>query len=864
MYATRTTPCTNLEILAKELENHEQQKLKKHKSKKRRKKSAVSANISSCRFELVKRTIEEFGMIISKEETSIGSTSNLIWSDCGVQHDRIQDLKNYQRINHFPNMGEICRKDSLARNMSKMRRACGEEYNFTPRAWVVPSEYNTLLQYTQNYRKSKKRNPIFIYKPSNGAMGNGIHLFRNPEKIHMSDQQRVVQEYLNKPLLWDGYKIDLRIYVLITHCDPLRAFLYQDGLVRLSTEKYSPACDDNLDQLYMHLTNYSVNKYNENFERHQDLDRGSKRSIKSLMKHLSHSGHDTTKLWRNISDLVVKTLIVASPQVTHGYRMCRPGQSPLSDSVCFEILGFDIFLDKKLKPWLLEVNRAPSFGGDERIDREIKTGVITDALTLINLKASDKKRNLASQKAETRKRLFGTHPNHHQYNYQEMDGTKFVKNQIAINRRKKELKDRLAWVRKDAIREEFEDENIGNYIRIFPCIDSVQRKKYTCLLSHAFKLFHHIQSFQKNFVEYYNPKREDEILQLIEECEEEEGIKPQNKKQLSSMPQLMTKSQTSMTSSNSSYSYTSDDSDATDDEHKIDVNKITRKRYSVFDKPRINVIPPPTAATNKSTKSSSIIRRRTPNKSPDYMKNNKQTEKSNKRSSIQQHQQQENIGDVSSRIINKLIDEHQYNIHTNIIQDTTPTILISMKEREQDNLQWTLDALQRTKIKFPGKTDDEAAMLLHYLLENWSEHKPKIAHYWLVQLDTSKRKKVIEIVQGNVRAVVERVWKWSKVNTQKLNRLFNRVFNRMQWNRGQGLWNCFINDSDSWETILSKSSEQVNELELQCCRRIVQLCKDCLLVVYQFANESKTPGITSRMTSQKKRMQLTTSSCEQR
>ena len=45
--------------------------------------------------------------------------SFLIWNDSFVSTDRISDLKPYQRINHFPGMGEICRKDCLARNMLK-------------------------------------------------------------------------------------------------------------------------------------------------------------------------------------------------------------------------------------------------------------------------------------------------------------------------------------------------------------------------------------------------------------------------------------------------------------------------------------------------------------------------------------------------------------------------------------------------------------------------------------------------------------------------------------------------------------------------------------------------------------------------
>ena len=45
--------------------------------------------------------------------------------------------------------------------------------------------------------------------------------------------------------------------------------------------------------------------------------------------------------------------------------------------MCFEILGFDIFLDDQLKPWILEVNHAPSFSTDSPLDFKVKTLTIT-------------------------------------------------------------------------------------------------------------------------------------------------------------------------------------------------------------------------------------------------------------------------------------------------------------------------------------------------------------------------------------------------------------------------------------------------------------------------------------------------------
>lgn len=72
-----------------------------------------------------------------------------------------------------------------------------------------------------------------------------ISLIRNCEKLPAHDHF-IVQEYLDKPFLMEGYKFDLRIYILITSCDPLRIFLYDDGLVRMGTEKYHTPNEANL------------------------------------------------------------------------------------------------------------------------------------------------------------------------------------------------------------------------------------------------------------------------------------------------------------------------------------------------------------------------------------------------------------------------------------------------------------------------------------------------------------------------------------------------------------------------------------------------------------------------------------------
>ena len=79
----------------------------------------------------------------------------------------------------------------------------------------------------------------------------------------------LASKYISNPHLINGLKYDLRVYVLVTSFNPLKVYIYNDGLVRFATEKYSndPKL---LSKKYVHLTNFSVNKKNVNFVKNQD------------------------------------------------------------------------------------------------------------------------------------------------------------------------------------------------------------------------------------------------------------------------------------------------------------------------------------------------------------------------------------------------------------------------------------------------------------------------------------------------------------------------------------------------------------------------------------------------------------------
>ena len=192
----------------------------------------------------------------SKTQFDPSEEWDVFWSDLPMGNEVLSKMRNYQKINHFPWMYQICRKNLLAKNIKKMEKMYPNDFKITPRTWQLPYEYNELKSFI-----NKKKVVSMIVKPEGGAQGRGIFITRKLEDINSADHC-VVQRYMRSPYLIDDFKFDLRIYVLVTSCEPLKVFVYNEGMVRFATEKWDIDTCTNYDNLFMHLTNYAINKDN--------------------------------------------------------------------------------------------------------------------------------------------------------------------------------------------------------------------------------------------------------------------------------------------------------------------------------------------------------------------------------------------------------------------------------------------------------------------------------------------------------------------------------------------------------------------------------------------------------------------------
>ena len=385
------------------VETKKQVEKKPKKPKKSKKKLYV--NLQHTHYDIVHKVFAELGWI----ETEDDLKCTMLWFDAGGSSEICSSLQPWQFYNHFQAIWSIARKVELLRNYENMQSLLPDIYTFHPKSFLLPGQYAGLKTYMNSRISSDDSKQVtFIIKPDRGAQGRGIFLVQDPMQCEKYNEMAVAQEYI-PPYLIDGYKFDLRLYVLITAVNPLRLYFHNEGMARFCTEKYTKPQQGNLTKVFGHLTNYSLNKKNDHFEKNTDANdatKGSKRSYSFVLDMIKKEGHDVDLLQRKIDRILRLTIASIQPRLEHNYK----ATISVSDDKCrcFEILGFDILLDDKLDPWLIEVNNMPSLSCDSPFDTRLKQSVVKGALEILDIQPGFKKLVSDEEKAVTQTRISGS------------------------------------------------------------------------------------------------------------------------------------------------------------------------------------------------------------------------------------------------------------------------------------------------------------------------------------------------------------------------------------------------------------------------------------------------------------------------
>ncbi|CBZ55627.1 putative tubulin-tyrosine ligase family protein [Neospora caninum Liverpool] len=375
-----------------------------------------------------------------KKNSSLFPTGDIAWLGFALTDGEHRDYASIAHVvNRFPGLHEFAKKRWLARVVSSMTLFDPDGFSFFPRTWLLPEDreaVQTALRVpaadprlssgakreprgtaessscprrgqrvktiTTHITASCKQETVYILKPDAGTQGAGLKLVSDldqiPKEILEGQDGYIVQQYICNPYLLDNRKFDFRVYVLITAVTPkLSVFVSRRSLVRFCTEDYEPPCPGNMNNEFMHLTNYAINKDHRGFVRSSNVhDRtSSKRLLDDVFEDLLQQNVDVEYVWRQIVSMVEKVMTAFKPLLALKYDSIYRDTTPRSR--CFQIVGLDILLDANCKAWLLEVNGNPSLRcdyeyetaagfiatGESLLDRRIKEPLVSEALVIV-------------------------------------------------------------------------------------------------------------------------------------------------------------------------------------------------------------------------------------------------------------------------------------------------------------------------------------------------------------------------------------------------------------------------------------------------------------------------------------------------
>jgi tubulin polyglutamylase TTLL6/13 len=151
-----------------------------------RRSDRLYANVSLCKYAVVRDALRsrDFKLITDKEKTDI--QWDIWWMDCAVNTDRLVLMQPWQRINHWPGMACLHRKDGLARTVRRLSDVA-PDFDFVPSTYVLPDDWAEFsrqfdsttdtdgeLSLASTHTGKRRAKHTFIVKPAASCQGTSI------------------------------------------------------------------------------------------------------------------------------------------------------------------------------------------------------------------------------------------------------------------------------------------------------------------------------------------------------------------------------------------------------------------------------------------------------------------------------------------------------------------------------------------------------------------------------------------------------------------------------------------------------------------------------------------------------------------
>ena len=189
----------------------------------------------------------------------------------------------------------------------------------------------------------------------------------NKEKKKQYQSKKILlQKYIEKPLLYKGRKFDVRIWVLLSH--NMKVYMFKEGHLKAASSPFSLE-DKNL---FTHLTNYSVQKYSNDFGKEEI---GNEISFDSFEKNFKEEYDIDINIREYFFKKIKKIIEISMKSAKKNINLNQRKGS-------FEIFGYDFMLDEQLNPYLIEINTNPGLEISSPLISKLIPRMIDDALRL--------------------------------------------------------------------------------------------------------------------------------------------------------------------------------------------------------------------------------------------------------------------------------------------------------------------------------------------------------------------------------------------------------------------------------------------------------------------------------------------------